>query len=185
MGVLIRDLTPWFANGLMIEKSGIHGLGLFASECFDRDSPLLRFGGTFFSLSDRTSSVVIASTSVPICEGIVLAEPTGGEKDFSDFINHSCDPNVGFSDAVSLVAMRRIRKGEEITIDYAFWESDPEWKLKGNCTCHSSLCRRIVTGRDWLRIMPTEPRVHYFSPFLQRRILGRTQQEEKCQKTNG
>jgi hypothetical protein len=38
------------------------------------------------------------------------------------FINHSCDPNVGFAGDIVLVAMRDIRQGEELTADYALFD---------------------------------------------------------------
>jgi len=38
------------------------------------------------------------------------------------FINHSCEPNVGFAGNVVLVAMRDIEAGEELTTDYAMFD---------------------------------------------------------------
>ena len=38
------------------------------------------------------------------------------------FINHSCEPNVGFAGDIVLVAMRDISPGEELTTDYALFD---------------------------------------------------------------
>jgi SET domain len=38
------------------------------------------------------------------------------------FINHSCEPNVGFAGNTVLVAMRDISPGEELTTDYALFD---------------------------------------------------------------
>ena len=41
-----------------------------------------------------------------------------------DFINHSCDPNCGFTNANTLVAIRSIGPGESITFDYAMRDTN-------------------------------------------------------------
>ncbi len=63
------------------------------------------------------------------------------------YFNHSCDGNVGFDDRGDFVARRKIRKGEELTYDYALAESNPRFKMA--CKCGSQHCRRVVTGDDW------------------------------------
>lgn len=73
-------------------------------------------------------------------------------------VNHSCDPNLGWSGAM-LVTLRDIAAGEELTYDYATATSDPQFVLR--CHCPSYRCRQMVTGDDW-RI-----------PELQARYAGR------------
>ena len=171
MNELIRDLEPWFAASLKVKKSRIHGLGTFACEPFFKGDEIFRLGGFLFLLPERNSAAVMASTSVPLSEEVLLAESASGNKDASDFLNHSCEPNLGFKDSISLVAIRDIAKGEELVIDYAFWECDPAWKLKTSCNCGSTTCRGSVTGRDWQSLTPSSEYSPYFSPFLKRRIL--------------
>ncbi|MEY8013773.1 SET domain-containing protein-lysine N-methyltransferase [Mycobacterium servetii] len=38
------------------------------------------------------------------------------------FINHSCEPNVGFAGNIVLVAMREVTAGEQLTTDYALFD---------------------------------------------------------------
>jgi uncharacterized protein len=38
------------------------------------------------------------------------------------FINHSCEPNVGFAGNIVIVAMREVIAGEELTTDYALFD---------------------------------------------------------------
>jgi hypothetical protein len=64
-----------------------------------------------------------------------------------DFINHSCDPNCGFTDASTLVALRHIAPGESITFDYAM--SDVNSFIEFSCRCGASMCRGRLTGDDW------------------------------------
>jgi len=62
-------------------------------------------------------------------------------------MNHSCDPNTGWADD-TMVALRDIDGGEEITYDYAMTEVDVP--LDMTCNCGSPLCRKRVTNRDYL-----------------------------------
>jgi uncharacterized protein len=55
----------------------------------------------------------------------------------AEFINHSCDPNLTMRrirGQIFLYSFRRIRVGEELTVDYGFRCSCP-------CRCGSSKCR--------------------------------------------
>jgi len=41
-----------------------------------------------------------------------------------------------------IVAMRTIRPGEEITIDYSTTSKDPLWKMR--CLCGQPTCRKLI-----------------------------------------
>ncbi len=58
--------------------------------------------------------------------------------------NHSCEPNLGWVDAVTLVACRDIAAGEELTNDYATRTADPDFIM--TCHCGAPTCRGVVTG---------------------------------------
>lgn len=87
--------------------------------------------------------------------------------DMSVFINHSCDPNVGFRGQVVYVAMRDIKAGEELCHDYAMERSD-DYSL--DCHCGSPLCRGKVTGNDWKLPELQQRYGEYFSIYLRRKI---------------
>jgi hypothetical protein len=57
-------------------------------------------------------------------------------------LNHSCEPNVVWRDDRWVVALRRIRPGEELAVDYATTELDPFWRME--CSCGCPRCRGIV-----------------------------------------
>ena len=87
--------------------------------------------------------------------------------DMSVFINHSCDPNVGFLGQVTYVAMRDIMAGEELCHDYSMERSD-DYFLE--CQCGSPLCRHQITGNDW-KLSELQLRYsHYFSIYLLNKI---------------
>jgi hypothetical protein len=57
------------------------------------------------------------------------------------YLNHSCDPNVGVLGFFDFVAMRDIKAGEELTTDYAM-QDDSNWVVPGGaCLCGSEKCR--------------------------------------------
>ncbi len=63
--------------------------------------------------------------------------------------NHSCDPNLWWADAYTLVARRPILAGEVVTSDYATSTGLANFAMA--CCCGSSLCRGVITGEDWRR----------------------------------
>ena len=93
----------------------------------------------------------------------------------SDFINHSCDPNAGMRDSITMVAMRDIEIGEEVAFDYAMTDGSPFDEF--DCLCGATNCRGRVTGNDWQLTELWERYEGYFSPYLTRRIT-RLRQEQ-------
>ena len=83
--------------------------------------------------------------------------------DDSKFINHSCAPNCGFKGTVKIVAMRNIKKGMELTFDYAMSE-DSEWCMK--CRCGSKGCRKIIKGYSVLPAKTKQKYRGYISMWL-------------------
>jgi D-alanine--D-alanine ligase len=58
--------------------------------------------------------------------------------------NHSCDANTGYV-GLNVVALRSIKKGEELTLDYGtFCDENSE---SFTCQCGSLKCRKIITGK--------------------------------------
>ena len=64
------------------------------------------------------------------------------------YLNHSCDPNASIKGKISMVAMKNIKEGEEITIDYSITECDELWEMK--CYCGAKNCRKIVKSIQYL-----------------------------------
>lgn len=83
------------------------------------------------------------------------------------FINHSCEPNVGVSGQIMYVAMRRIKPGEELTLDYAMID-DAFFRMK--CQCGSKNCRGVITGKDWKRKDLQKKYGEHFAWFILQKI---------------
>ncbi len=61
------------------------------------------------------------------------------------FVNHSCEPSAEVRDRREIHALRQMAPGEEVTIDYATTEEDPNWSMV--CACGSRRCVGIVRGK--------------------------------------
>jgi SET domain-containing protein len=110
----------------------------------------------------------VGDLALQIDDGFYLAPTTLNEvDDMSVFINHSCDPNVGFRGQVVYVALRDIAAGEELCHDYAMERSD-DYQL--DCHCGSSKCRHQISGSDW-QLPELQARYgEYFSIYLLKKI---------------
>lgn len=168
----IKDLEEKYFKKLFVKKSNISGSGLFAGEPIKKGEIILVFGGCIGVNESRYSGDFIRSTCTGINDYVFLGEPSTSEKQISDYINHSCDPNIGMLDAITVVAIKDIKMNEELLCDYSFWENNEEWVMKHECTCGSPHCRRNITGRDWKNVKSSDANFNFFSPYIRRRILN-------------
>lgn len=77
------------------------------------------------------------------------------------FLSHSCEPDCRLDMARSeLVALRDIRPGDLLTIDYA--ETEDVLYRQFACHCGAAACRRWITGRT--EQPNAEGRAHLASP---------------------
>jgi SET domain-containing protein len=159
-------ISPKAAKG---GPSAIEGRGLVATARIAAGEVVAVKGGhivdtaTLLALPAR-----LQNSEVQIEEGLHVVALTDDEYEpVMLFINHSCDPNVGFAGNVVLVAMRDVEPGEELTIDYAMFDTG-EGTL--DCRCGSPACRRTIRGSDW-ELPDVQARYEgNFSSYVQRRI---------------
>ena len=115
------------------------------------------------SLSDR-----LRNSEIQITDDLHLAALADDEYEpVMLFINHSCEPNVGFAGNIVLVAMRDIELGEELTTDYALFDDNDE---SMRCGCGTPSCRGVIDGQDWRRPELQRRYGPYFSSYLLRRM---------------
>lgn len=158
-------ITPWLDPRVEVRASPIHGRGLFARESFGSDEIALILGGTVFSEAKIKAMKANLQSSILVEEGVYLSDSAGKAEGADARLNHSCDSNLWMRDAITLVTRDVIEEDEELTLDGALWETDPEWVLSP-CGCGSPLCRGQVTGRDW-RLAGLQERYRgYFTPII-------------------
>ncbi|MEJ0075673.1 MAG: SET domain-containing protein [Alphaproteobacteria bacterium] len=64
-----------------------------------------------------------------------------------NFINHSCDPNLGYDGMDAIIALCGISPGEEIRMDYGSYSFSFDHEF--TCTCGAWGCRGKVQRDDW------------------------------------
>jgi len=171
----------WVSPKLICKKSPT-GFGLFASVPLKKDSVLVSWSGKLVHVDDiRRMSPEERTYILQVDDELFQIPPWNGYNEPADFTNHSCNPNAGFRHSPStLVAMRDIQVGEEITFDYAMAESIDA--LEGNefeCCCGADICRRQFTGHDWMNPQLWERYGDYFSPYLRDKIRALKAQTQK------
>ncbi len=160
--------TCWIDSRIEIRNSRIHGRGMFAKENIDESEKIVIWGGLLMNKKEIELAKHRSESAVQVTDDLYIAEPVGTPDGLDDFINHSCNPNLWMEDEYMLIARWDIKKGEELTIDYALFLSEPDWKMK--CLCGAENCRGLVAGNDW-KLKELQYRYkNYFSPYLNEKI---------------
>lgn len=153
-GLIVRDIP---------EKAG---KGMFAEQDFRMGEVLVVFGGRAVTRETLNGiSEALGRHALQIGKELFLLERAFED---GECFNHSCDPNLGVQGQITLVAMRDIKKGEEVCFDYSMVDmSDAD---EFTCNCGSMFCRGRVTGEDW-RLLDLQKRYKgYFGAHVQRAI---------------
>jgi SET domain-containing protein len=177
MGTFDYRPDDWMDPRIEVRPSPIHTQGMFAAAPIRQGEVVNIWGGTLLLTekdiagSKKSEWRAGGYAWATIGEGLYLARPLGEDRrDPTNFINHSCDPNVWMQDEVTLVARRNIAVDEELTVDYAMFEGDEDWVGRFECRCSSHLCRGGLTGKDWRRTDLQQRYGQHFSPFINQRI---------------
>ena len=110
----------------------------------------------------------VGPAEIQITEDLFIGPTTRAEREGGMMhLNHSCDPNLGVQGQIVFVALRDIYAGEELTFDYAMTD-DEAYEME--CNCQTSVCRKVIAGRDWMQKEVQLKYNGYFSWFIQRRL---------------
>jgi uncharacterized protein len=128
---------------LRIRRSRIERFGVFAEEPIPPGKRVIQYTGERISQREAMRRAIRAFSAgtaeriytVQVNQRLKLDGSVGGSG--AEFINHSCDPNLTMRrlrGQIFLYSFRKIRLGDELTIDYGFRCSLP-------CHCGSAKCR--------------------------------------------
>ena len=125
----------------------IHGLGVIALENITKGEVVGVLGGVIVPKKEINNYwKIMGHVGIQIDDEFFIVPTTREELEKTGIFNHSCNPNCGFSNQITLIAIKDIKKGEELVFDYAFCESFME-ELR--CNCGSPNCRKIIKSTDW------------------------------------
>ncbi|MGA8426003.1 MAG: SET domain-containing protein-lysine N-methyltransferase [Candidatus Dormiibacterota bacterium] len=149
---MIAPSSCWLHPGVVIGLSGIEGRGLFAALPIEVGEPVSRLGGSIVKEAELAARFAQQASdptvgyidTITVGDGLHLLMPAGQANHYG---NHSCDPNLWWIDAFTLVARRDVAIREELTNDYGTSTSVASFCME--CHCGSPFCRRFITGEDW------------------------------------
>lgn len=131
---------------IFITKSPINGFGIFAKKNIKKGETIAVIKGkeVFHIVKDKKTSAMgpdwIGMGHNRWIDPNPLFQP----------LNHSCNPSAGIKGSRTLVALRSIKKEEEVTIDYAITEEDLLWSLDAQCNCGFIECRKKIQSIQFL-----------------------------------
>lgn len=155
------DIPPY----IEIKKS-FNEKGLFAKRIIKKGSELFHFNGEMMD-SAHTNRI----KSLQIDENKFL-ESTAETK-FDDFLNHSCNPNCYIDwKTLNLLALKDIRKGEELSFNYNISEYDllDGGNFSFKCKCGSKNCLEEIRGFRYLSKEQKNKIKEFISPFLKNKL---------------
>ena len=131
---------------LRVVRSRIDRFGVVAEEPIPARRKVIEYTGEIISPreADRRHGLIVRSRGRKrfyfffVRKGRVIDGAVGGSG--AELINHSCDPNLvrqRRGDHILYFSRRKIRRGEELTLDYRY--SPDTYQQK--CRCGSPKCR--------------------------------------------
>jgi len=128
-----------------IRDTGKYGIGVYADENIKKGTLIKVFNGEIISFDECIKRIQVGMEAQTDSLQVGLEQDMDLDE-LSRTFNHSCDPNAGHRKIAELIAIRNIKKGEEITYDYSatIGPNIPKslWQMK--CKCGSKICRKMI-----------------------------------------
>jgi SET domain-containing protein len=158
----------WITPKAEAQKSRIHGLGTVAIEQIHKGEIVGVLGGVIISSEEIAEyRRRMGHVGIQVNENFFICPTSRKELEETEVFNHSCEPNIGYIDSITFVAIKDIKPMEELVFDYAFSETFFE---PFECKCGSANCRKIIKPDDWKIAKIQEKYGQYFSPYLKKKI---------------
>ena len=124
-------------NNVVVKKSKINQKGVFANCDFKKGQVVMKWNTDKVLTKEETKNLSGKERKYisPFHDKFLLQQPP------ERYVNHSCEPNTKVVDNSSDVAIRDIRKGEEITSDYSVFFVPGETM---KCSCGSRKCKGVI-----------------------------------------
>ena len=125
-----------------------YGHGVFAEESIPVGTEIMSFTGEILPFDRFLQSNFTNDEDHIIQVGPAsFMAPSGG---LDDFVNHCCEPNcwlrVRSETDVTLLALREINAGEELSFDYSLTSFRDPFPWSMPCSCGSGSCRKIISN---------------------------------------
>lgn len=136
-------------------KKNRHGYGVYAEKNFRKGEAVWIMGGKKIKISEfKFKNFKAISNLLQVGENSYISLDK-----ISCSFNHSCNPNMGFVNNKTLVAIKNIKREEELTYDYSTTIDE-----SFICDCRSKNCRKVVA--DFFSLPKKTIMKYYSKGFL-------------------
>lgn len=137
----------WVTPKAKEKSSKIDRKGLIAIESIKAGEPVVVYGGVIVPRADLEKyRQIVGDYDVPFDDDFSIA-PTSREEAINVVsVNHSCEPTLGWKSSMILVAIKDVKPGEELAVEYAMHGGYPNEMV---CKCGTASCRKVIKLEDW------------------------------------
>lgn len=158
----------WLSPKAEARNSVIHGLGVFAKAQIGAGEDIAVLGGVIVPRSEiREYWEIMGHVGIQFNDDFFIVPTSREELEEKGVFNHSCEPNLGFKDSITLIAIKDIEPGQELVFDYAFNET---YHDSFKCNCGSKNCRDTIRPDDWQKLEIKEEYAEFYSPYLRNKL---------------
>jgi len=160
-------------KNIIIKQINNRGKGVFALKDFKKDEFILYIDGKIIETNNPSSlQKNIQNHYFPIGQNGKKRKYVLPKSPWK-YLNHSCNPNAGIKNNRNIIAMKQIKKGEEIVFDYAMNNHKnviDKWKMK--CNCGSKNCRKIISTFDVLDNKTKKKYINYVIDCIKKQYFN-------------
>jgi hypothetical protein len=152
------------------------GNAVFAKKDIKKDSILFVMGGYILDIeAENELTGIVSDKPIELSENFSIGPRKASDlpKMPQHYVNHSCEPNTGFDGQVFMVAMKKIKIGDEIVYDYGMimhTNKASNSYFEFNCVCGKKACRGKIGENDWKNPKLQKKYDGYFQHYLQKKI---------------
>ncbi len=158
----------WLCPKAKPRQSLIQGTGVFAKQKIYKGEPVGVLGGVIVHKNQiKKYWQLMTHVGIQIDNNFFIVPTTREELEKHGVFNHSCEPNIGFSNSITFIAINDIKPEQELVFDYAFCET---LRDEFACRCGSKTCRKKISPKDWKNKKIQIKYREFFSPYLRDRI---------------
>lgn len=164
--------SNWIHSSLGVVQTPDCGFGVVALTDISKGTLVVMFGGIIITEAEfEELPHELQHFPFQVADDLFIGPRDESDIGVGERINHSCSPNVGFSGAIALVALRDISRGESITLDYATCVASDDDAFLMECRCGNPNCRGTITGQDWKIPAVQERLFPFYQPFIQAKVM--------------
>ncbi len=140
------------SNSKFYTANSKHGLSTFAARNIAKGEIITVFKGPLLTSYKQTQTREHIDHYFQIGVNLYQGKMSSRRRP----VNHSCNPNSGIIGSMTLIAIRNIKKDEEICFDYSTTMYNDPSRMK--CSCGEKTCRHVI--REF-RYLPTKIKERY------------------------